>query len=61
MKQIEIIQGFNPSEVEEKVNNFCAREDIYVRDIKFRTEVSNGEISELFYIFVVVYDVEDWI
>ena len=59
MRQIEIIQSFNPNEVEQKVNSFCAREDIYVRDIKFRTEVSNGEISELFYIFVVVYDVED--
>ena len=59
MRQIEIIQSFNPNEVEQKVNSFCAREDIYVRDIKFRTEVSNGEISELFYIFVVVYDVQD--
>lgn len=60
MKKIEIIQGFNPCEVEEKVNNFCAREDIYVRDIKFRTEVSHGGITdELFYIFVIVYEVQE--
>ena len=60
MRQIEIIQSFNPNEVEQKVNSFCAREDIYVRDIKFRTEVSHHVITdELFYIFVVVYDVED--
>lgn len=60
MKKIEIIQGFNPSEVEEKVNNFCAREDIYVRNIEFRTEVSRcGITDELFYIFVIVYEVQE--
>lgn len=53
--KIEIIQGFNPVEVEEKVNVFCANIDISVKDIKFRTETDPS--GGLFYIFVVVYEV----
>ena len=53
--KIEIIQGFNPVDVEEKVNVFCANNNISVKDIKFRTEVEPLG-GELFYIFVVVYE-----
>ena len=53
-KKIEIIQGFNPIDVEEKVNAFCANNHISVEDIKFRTEVDSS--SGLFYIFVVIYE-----
>lgn len=52
-KKIEIIQGFNPVDVEEKVNAFCANTDISVEDIIFRTEVDPS--GGLFYIFVVIY------
>lgn len=52
--KIEIIQGFNPVDVEEKVNVFCANNDISVKDIKFRTEVDPS--GGLFYIFVVMYE-----
>lgn len=54
-KKIEIIQGFNPVDVEEKVNIFCANTDISVVDVKFGTEVDPS--GGLFYIFVVIYEV----
>lgn len=54
---IEIIQGFDPVNVEEKVNAFCANTDISVKDIKFRTEVDPS--GGLFYVFVVVYEVKE--
>lgn len=56
-KKIEIIQGFNLVEVEKKVNAFCANKDISGEDIKFRTEVDPS--GELFYIFVVIYEVKE--
>lgn len=56
-KKIEIIQGFDPVEVEKKVNAFCANNDISVEDIKFRTEVDPS--GGLFYIFVVIYEVKE--
>ena len=55
--KIEIIQGFNPVDVEEKVNVFCANNDISVKDIKFRTEVDPS--GGLFYIFVVMYEIKE--
>lgn len=55
-KKIEIIQGFDPVEVEKKVNAFCANKDISGENIKFRTEVDPS--GGLFYIFVVIYEVK---
>ena len=56
-KKIEIIQGFDPVEVEKKVNAFCANKYISGENIKFRTEVDPS--GELFYIFVVIYEVKE--
>lgn len=56
-KKIEIIQGFNPVDVEKQVNAFYANKDISGEDIKFRTEVDPS--GELLYIFVVIYEVKE--
>ena len=52
-KKIEIIQGYDPVEVEKKVNTFCANKYISGEDIKFRTVVD--PLGAVLYIFVVMY------
>ena len=56
-KKIEIIQGFNHVDIQEKVNAFCANKDISGENIKFRTEVDH--LGRLVYIFVVIYEVKE--
>ena len=43
--QIKIILGLNPEKVEEEVNEFCKKHDVY--DLRVNTE-SNGQHSEFF-------------
>lgn len=53
--KIEIIQGTNITEVQNKVNKFC--ENVFVIDIKFNVEthVIVNTHYETLYIFVVMY------
>lgn len=56
-KKIEIIQGYDPVEVEKKVNAFCANKYISGENIKFRAVVD--PLGAVLYIFVVIYEVKE--